>query len=62
LRREKSAGLFPRGFYAGLPAVVAYHASDWVGFVIDAVIDEIFDEEETYTSTQLFLKHAAQVV
>ena len=62
LKQETTARSFPNLLYAGLPAVVAYHISDWVGFIADALIDEIFDEEDKYTPAQLLLKHSTQTM
>jgi len=62
LKQESAVRSFPNLLYAGLPAVVAYHVSDWVGFISDALIDEIFDEEDKYTPAQLFLKHSTQTI
>jgi hypothetical protein len=41
---------------------VAYHISDWIGFITDALIDELFDEEDKYTRAQVFLKHSTQTM
>jgi hypothetical protein len=41
---------------------VAYHLSDWIGFITDALIDDIFDEEDKYTSAQLYLKYSTQTM
>ena len=62
LKHEATARSSPSLLYVGLPAVVAYHVSDWVGFIADALIDEIFDEEGKYTPAQLLLKHSTQMM
>ena len=62
LRQETAVRSFPNLFYAGLPSVVAYHISDWVGFIADTLIDDIFDEDDKYTRAQLLLKHSTQAM
>ena len=62
IRQETAATSFPNLVYAGLPSVVAYHLSDWIGFITDALIDDIFDEEDKYTSAQLYLKYSTQTM
>lgn len=63
-RYEKESGFtLPNLFFSGIPTVLAYHASDWIGFIVQSVIDGVWDEEEgVYTPAQLWLKHASQTV
>jgi hypothetical protein len=61
VRQETAAKSFTNIFYAGLPSVLAYHVSDWIGFISDALIDDFF-EEEKYTSSQLLLKICSQAL
>jgi len=65
IRQETTARSFANLFNAGLPSVIAYHISDWIGFITDALIDDLFDEEDniqSYTKSQLLLKHSAQAM
>jgi hypothetical protein len=60
LRREHQVESIPSLLFSGLPAVLAYHISDWVGFVaVDVMLDG--DEKED-TRTQLLLKRAGQML
>jgi hypothetical protein len=60
MRREHQVESIPSLLFSGLPTVLAYHISDWVGFVaVDVMLD---DDEKEDTRTQLLLKRAGQIL
>jgi hypothetical protein len=49
--------------FSGIPTVVAYHISDYAGFIMQALADGIFDEDEViYTPRQLWFKHTGETM
>lgn len=60
MRHEYEASSIPSILFSGLPTVLAYHISDWVGFVaVDVLLD---DDEKENTPTKLRFKHASQIL
>lgn len=50
-------------FFSGIPTVVAYHISDYAGFVAQALVDNYLDEEDNdYTPRQLWFKHTGETL
>lgn len=63
LRQEHSIKTISSMAFSGMPSVVAYHISDYLGFIIQALMDGFYDEEEEeYSSHELWLKHTIQAL
>jgi hypothetical protein len=61
MRREVATKSVASLLFSGIPTVMAYHISDWTGFITQALMDGIWDEEEVrFTPSQLWLKHTVQ--
>jgi hypothetical protein len=60
MRQEREASSISRLLFSGLPTVLAYHVSDWVGFVaVDVLLD---DDGKEGTPSKLPLKHVVQIL
>lgn len=60
MRQENEIWPIPSLLFSGLPTVLAYHVSDWVGFVaVDVILD---DDEKTDTPIMLWVKRASQIL
>ena len=60
MRHEHGTRSISSLLFTGLPTVLAYHISDWVGFVTVDVLLEGNEKEDT--PRQLWLKRAGQAV
>ncbi|KAI9648730.1 hypothetical protein NHQ30_003370 [Ciborinia camelliae] len=60
IQRERARRSVTNLFFSGLPTVITYHVSDWVGCFLEAVLDEMDDENENKPTTQeVWLKDMA---
>jgi hypothetical protein len=60
LRYEFQAKSISTLLFSGIPTVLAYHISDWVGFI---AVDVVFDDNgKGCTPTQAWFKYAGHIL
>jgi hypothetical protein len=60
LRYETQVKSIPSLLFSGIPTVLAYHISDWIGFIaVDILLD---GDEKEETPTQMWLKRVVQAL
>lgn len=63
IRGEVHTYGIPHMILSGLPTVIAYHVSDYVGFFAETILDTVLDEEgDTLSSAELYLKRKLQLM
>lgn len=60
IKTERTTYSVDHLFFAGIPAVIAYHVSDWLAFFTETIVEALFEEIEEPTERQIQLKNFLQ--
>jgi hypothetical protein len=52
IKQERQQTSLGHMFFAGMPAVFAYHLSDWAAFFLETVVEAILDEDDELSKRQ----------